>query len=87
MYIYVHISNTNFRNLPLKQNTVIGKTIEWQKGGIRGKMAFLCSILGTITKIMNNMTKPQIEKVKHILKDITSGLKACMLNSVRSHPY
>ena len=74
------ISNTNFLNLELKQNIAIGNNMECMKGGRRGKIAFLCSILGTITKIMNNMTKPQIEKVKHILTDITSGLKACMLN-------
>ena len=47
---------------------------------MRGKIAFLCSILGTMAKMMNNKTKPQIENAIHILMDITSGLNACMLN-------
>ena len=79
-YIYVHISHTNFRNLPLEQKVAIGKRTEWQKGPIRGRMAFLCSIWGTITRSVNNKKRPKRAKDKHALRDIASGLYAWILN-------
>lgn len=68
------ISNTNFLNLEFKQNIAIGNNMECMKGGRRGKMAFLCSILGTIKKRENRTKRPMTIKKIPILSGNTSGL-------------
>ena len=72
----LHISSTNFLNLQLKQNTAIGNNIECVKGGMRGKIVFLCSIFGMMKKRESKSKMPITESKHANLSGNTLGLYA-----------